>query len=122
MPRQRGFTLIELLVVVAIIAILIGFLLPTLARARRQANVVVCASSMRQMNIFSRMLAEQDKGKYPNGARDDGVYEGFWMSSVNMERYKRLMGDTLDVVRRPMTCPDNPWEERLGYQLGTGWF
>jgi prepilin-type N-terminal cleavage/methylation domain len=53
-----GFTLIELLVVLAIIAMLIGILLPALGRARDSGRGVTCLSSMRQLAVGHAMYAD----------------------------------------------------------------
>lgn len=61
MPNQSsGFTLIELLVVVAIIALLIAILLPSLSAAREQARSTVCLANMRSLANAGAMYCDEN--------------------------------------------------------------
>jgi prepilin-type N-terminal cleavage/methylation domain-containing protein len=51
MKRNEGFTLIELLIVIAIIALLMGILVPALSRAREQSKRAVCGHNVKQIGI-----------------------------------------------------------------------
>lgn len=63
--RPFGFTLIEVLVVVAIIALLISILLPSLTRAREQARAVACMSSLHQISLGLFTYQEAYAGSLP---------------------------------------------------------
>ncbi len=61
---RRGFTLIEVLVVVAIIALLISILIPSLAVARDQARSAKCLANMRDMATGTTTFASTHKNKF----------------------------------------------------------
>jgi prepilin-type N-terminal cleavage/methylation domain-containing protein/prepilin-type processing-associated H-X9-DG protein len=62
---SRAFTLIEVLVVVAIIALLISILLPSLRIARERAKSVACMSGLRQLGIGAVQYAGANKEYIP---------------------------------------------------------
>ncbi len=62
---RSGFTLIELLVVVAIIAVLMGILLPATGRARLQGKIVAVNAELRQIGIALESYSFDNDGEYP---------------------------------------------------------
>src|SRR3990172_7010508 len=63
--KWRGFTLIELLVVVAIIALLISILLPSLSRARELAKRTMCRANLSALGKSSKIYANDNQENWP---------------------------------------------------------
>lgn len=94
MTNARGFTLIELLVVVAIIAVLAGLLLPSIASVRTSARTTQCLSNQRQLYLGTLAYADDHGGNLPRShiATPGHVNDTFWFG---------LVGPYLDASRKP---------------------
>jgi prepilin-type N-terminal cleavage/methylation domain-containing protein len=97
--QRRAFTLIELLVVVAIIALLVSILLPSLQKAREAAKRSACLSSMKNIASTSRVYEAGDPsgwgipvhpGQYTQDSQDPtfiGAYEWGGKSGIGFPEF-----------------------------------
>ena len=106
-PSKSGFSLIELLVVIGIISVLIALLLPCLASARRQAQLVQCASNERQICLSLIAYASDNYGFFPpnQSATSPGIY---WCDSDRIGNYiPGLATIGTGLGGGVMVCPDD---------------
>ena len=109
-PDHRGFTLIDLLVVVAVIALLVGILLPSLGQARKAAQRVGGASMQRQLFIGLSSYGSSNRFDIPG------------LNSMRQSFEVPASQENLDLNSFPLTPYDwispsiaelpGPWEER----------
>ncbi len=130
---RRGFTLIELLVVVAVIAVLMGLLLPALGRAREAARSTGCGSNLRQLGMGLTTYIGDYNNQMPQ-VRVDG-FSGNIVRGSNGSNIGSLFGGKLGTLpffgiekigaqRRPLNryvtddaVPRDDSESAKGFQM-----
>lgn len=97
MSVRRGFTLVELLVVIAVIATLIGLLLPAVQRARGSARAVACKNQLRQIGLAVHQFCDLHNGDFPE-----------WSHAGEGRSWLMTLADHLEHVDAIRICADDP--------------
>jgi Tfp pilus assembly protein PilE len=63
--RFVGFTRIELLVIVTVLALVIGLVNPTIARAKAKSRRIGCVSRLKNMGLAYRIFATDNGDRFP---------------------------------------------------------
>lgn len=124
-PEARAFTLPELLTVLAILAVLIGLLLPSIRRAREQANRAACMSNQHQLMLAFDQYVADSRGFAPFanwGWCDSPKLPGWLYTGPDKTRPEHVERGTFWRylrARQLYRCPTDPgpWYPKTTHQL-----
>ena len=113
-PRPNGgFTLIELLVVVAIIAILVSILLPSLSKSKELARNASCLVNQRNIYMVMRLYGTDNNGSLPYAYHIlERQWQGFnWTTADGMMFTPRKLDGYMNPLDDGWLCPGVPADE-----------
>ncbi len=111
LATRRGFTLIELMVVIAIIALLVAVLLPSLQAARQHAKAVQCGSNLHHVGLATANYLFMSKGAYPASYVYPFNKEGDWALEQDEGKpfgylhWSHFLYDSGQVSDKAFQCP-----------------
>jgi len=112
--RRSGFTLIELLGVIAIIAILIGLLLPAVQKVRDAASRIQCANNMKQMGLALHNYHDANNA-FPPGVNNTSESPTGTGANLGYRPYWSWMA-----LMMPYWEQDNLYKQAETWAQGTG--
>lgn len=107
---RRAFTLIEVLVVVAIIALLIAILLPSLAVARDNARTIACRANEHQMGLALTMYTGQ-YGYFPGHHLRNPTPTEHIMWPIRLMRFMKGTGGGQSGQHQVYWCPSSKYKK-----------
>lgn len=132
---KEKFTMVELLIIIAIIAILVGMLLPVLQKAKEQAYKIKCISNLSQIGKACSFYTDDNKD-YPvllmNGDKPSNSTQRWYSASENdgmLAPYLRLYSSaplggfykSATVTRYShFACPSRNFSGQNGYVHAMG--
>jgi prepilin-type N-terminal cleavage/methylation domain-containing protein/prepilin-type processing-associated H-X9-DG protein len=110
---KKAFTLVEMLVVMAIIALLMGILMPALCSARSQCKAIVCRSNLRQLVLANTGYAMENDDFYVPAAEDileqnGGLHRWHGVRKNSNEPFDPLKGPLVSYLAdgKVKECPE----------------
>ena len=105
--RFGAFTRTEFIIVVAVIALLLLALVPTLKKAQRRGGRINCANNLKQIGLSVRLWSNDNGGRPPSlvPTREGGAKELIEAGSV--AGYFQVMSNELGTPKI-VACPDDP--------------
>ena len=109
----RGFTLIEILVVVAIMALLLSILLPSLSNARAISKATVCGTQLNEIFSASLMYSQANDDRLPYFGWWDRAYTGreWWITQIG-----KNLGNHFDMYK--CAVDQSPYDKTVVLQKG----
>jgi prepilin-type processing-associated H-X9-DG protein len=104
--RNQALTRIEMVVIVAVLVVLVAFLLPVLAKAKRRASKINCISNIKQVGIGFRLWENDNHDKYPMAVSvtNGGAME--LIATGNVAACFRVMSNEL-CTPKILQCPED---------------
>lgn len=104
--RNQALTFFELLVVIALLAVLVAMLLPTLAANMRRSARINCVSNLKQVNLSFRIWESDNNNLYPMGVSltNGGAME--LVATGNVAGCFQVMSNELSTTKI-LICPND---------------